>query len=762
MSYLRIIGFVLLLLFAKGCRSSEDFVKRGDAFAAKGNFGDAAIAYQNAIKKDGKAPLAYRRLADIEAKNGNWMNAYRLLAQASGLSADNADLKVELGNAALAAYAADQRRPDNLRKQIDQILAGLPKDRERDRMRMAGLLAKLDGKVEVAVAEFEKLRQAGPMPPSILINLMTSYLEMEQLQKVEELGLSAIATQPQLIDAYDLLFKVYLTQNRAADAEKLLKQKLANNPKEPSAYLQLIEFYTVSPDRQADLAAITAKFTADRANFPTAWQSVGEVYERLNRPEQAVEAYKSGHKGDQTRAGLYLRSVADLLWRLGRREEAVENAKAAVAAEPKNQEGQRLLASFQLAAGKPEDLERVIQVYSDLLKDRQNDPVINVQLGMAYRAKNDIARANGYFQAALRANPRFPQANLALAELAAQSGNHALASKYLGDILAVDPDNPRIRFLQAGALRNMGLYAESAKITNALLSRDPNNADYQIESGLVSLAAGKNQEALAKFESLKQTIPNDKRVMAGLLKAYTAAGKQDNFRTLATAELQRDPKNTFLLEAVAENALRLKDYKGAAANYTQLLQVDPNHRNAAFHLGLLAMREEKPAVALAHFEKAQQLAPDDAQAALNGAAALHSLGRFDEAVAGYQKAMKLNPKDPAVWNNLAYCYAQQGVKLEDALDLATRATVAEPKSETFLDTLGYVYLRKKKPESAIPIFSKLGRANPNNAKYTTLLAQSYYDKGDVSRARQLVEEVVRKGVSNPEVEALRKALSSGN
>jgi Flp pilus assembly protein TadD len=77
--------------------------------------------------------------------------------------------------------------------------------------------------------------------------------------------------------------------------------------------------------------------------------------------------------------------------------------------------------------------------------------------------------------------------------------------------------------------------------------------------------------------------------------------------------------------------------------------------------------------ALFRFERARAIAPDDARMLNNLAVALEALGRYDDALATYKKAVSLDPKDTTVKRNYArfaefYTSYAKGVKAKEKKD----------------------------------------------------------------------------------------------
>ena len=80
---------------------------------------------------------------------------------------------------------------------------------------------------------------------------------------------------------------------------------------------------------------------------------------------------------------------------------------------------------------------------------------------------------------------------------------------------------------------------------------------------------------------------------------------------------------------------------------------------------------------------------------------LNEMERWKEAIAAYREAIELREEDAAARNNLAYLFAERGINLEEALELADQALEAEPANGNFLDTKGWVLYRLDRPEEAL-------------------------------------------------------------
>jgi tetratricopeptide (TPR) repeat protein len=94
------------------------------------------------------------------------------------------------------------------------------------------------------------------------------------------------------------------------------------------------------------------------------------------------------------------------------------------------------------------------------------------------------------------------------------------------------------------------------------------------------------------------------------------------------------------------------------------LEVNPGNPGAEYVLGELARQAQELAEAQQHFSKATALDPNFADAYLGLGMTLLAEKKFPEAVAPLEKAVKLQPANPAAHYSLATAYARTGRKDE--------------------------------------------------------------------------------------------------
>lgn len=114
--------------------------------------------------------------------------------------------------------------------------------------------------------------------------------------------------------------------------------------------------------------------------------------------------------------------------------------------------------------------------------------------------------------------------------------------------------------------------------------------------------------------------------------------------------------------------------------------------------------------ALADYDKAAQLNPEDAEIYFNKGRTYKKLDQLGRAIASYDKAIELNPKHAAAYNNLAFLLATAKEKKYfdggKAVRLALKAVSLRNNNPSYRDTLAAAYARLGRFNEAIQAQSK--------------------------------------------------------
>src|SRR5882724_6953322 len=148
--------------------------------------------------------------------------------------------------------------------------------------------------------------------------------------------------------------------------------------------------------------------------------------------------------------------------------------------------------------------------------------------------------------------------------------------------------------------------------------------------------------------------------------------------------------------------------------YRQLLAADPQGFAPRHMLGVLLGQQGRLAEAEEMIGAALKMNPRDAGALVNYGNVLNLLGRHDEAVAGYDRALALLP-DAETWNNRGN--ALQGINRRiEALASFEKALALDAGNIQALYKRGVMLAELGRIDEALAAYGRVLRLNPNHAE----------------------------------------------
>lgn len=193
--------------------------------------------------------------------------------------------------------------------------------------------------------------------------------------------------------------------------------------------------------------------------------------------------------------------------------------------------------------------------------------------------------------------------------------------------------------------------------------------------------------------------------------------------------------------------------------YRQVLDIQPEHPEALYRLGILTQQMGNPQTAEELLSKVSQVQPNSVKNWFSLANLRQSQGQFTAAVEAYHQALKLRPDSVPIYNNLGYTLQQQGewsqaiACYQKALEIEPNCTEADVNWGNALYTQGK--LSKNKQLHYAQLNHKLGVVREqakdlqNAAAYYEQainlqpdLVEAHYHLGMVLQAQGDLEEAI--------------------
>jgi tetratricopeptide (TPR) repeat protein len=134
--------------------------------------------------------------------------------------------------------------------------------------------------------------------------------------------------------------------------------------------------------------------------------------------------------------------------------------------------------------------------------------------------------------------------------------------------------------------------------------------------------------------------------------------------------------------------------------------INPDVFEIAFQTGRLLMELSQPEKGKKFLERAARLEPQSAAVFRYLGECYASIGRKDDAIAAYKKAIKQNPSDAASLSALGCLFDEQGENPEISMMFCQESVTLSPENGLFRYRLGQLYFKQNLLDDALKEFKK--------------------------------------------------------
>jgi serine/threonine protein kinase/WD40 repeat protein/tetratricopeptide (TPR) repeat protein len=251
------------------------------------------------------------------------------------------------------------------------------------------------------------------------------------------------------------------------------------------------------------------------------------------------------------------------------------------------------------------------------------------------------------------------------------------------------------------------------------IALSPEQADYWNTLGAAQYRAGNWNEAIAALQKHRELRNNDAEWTNPLFLAMThwQLGNKDEavqWYNRSVDWMEKKQANSELMRRLrAETAALLNIEDGTQK---KAFELDPKDAAPAYHnLGLVLAKQGRLDEAIATYEKAIKLGPKVAIYYANLGIALRAQNKVNDAIASWNKAVELDPNDPKVFISLGAALGEQK-KPDEAIDAYRKAIDLDPKLAPAHRNLGVLLCRHRQDyDGAMAASEEASWLQPGNA-----------------------------------------------
>jgi tetratricopeptide (TPR) repeat protein len=444
---------------------------------------------------------------------------------------------------------------------------------------------------------------------------------------------AALATRPNSPALHKYLAGSFFESRRYEDAVGMYRRALLLNPADGSCSFDLGLALGNQGKLDKAISAVRRAIAIDpKSSERQRWLgSLGGYLAHKGDFDGAIAAFRQG--------GLYREMAVALCWE-GKSHETIAALRIALKGLPDSAArawAYQPMAVALCRAGKFDEAKAALRIALKGLPDPAARAFAYEHFGQALLSKGKLHEAFAACKAALELSP---------------------GSQYLyGNLLY------GVQVLPHQQLQ------EKLALLSELIKLQPQDVRPREVRALLCLNTGQKSEALKEYSKLVELQPKSVIMWQKRAQTHDSLGQHDKAIADYNRAIELKPDFSAAWFGRGRAQMNLKKWPEAIADLSSALALNPGDYVCRWQRGYCYVQQGQPQLALADFSRGLQLQPNAAVFADRGN--VHrSLRRWDQAIADYTAALKLNPGFPAFWFYRGLCYAAKGEHRKAAADFS--------------------------------------------------------------------------------------------
>jgi tetratricopeptide (TPR) repeat protein len=278
-------------------------------------------------------------------------------------------------------------------------------------------------------------------------------------------------------------------------------------------------------------------------------------------------------------------------------------------------------------------------------------------------------------------------------------------------------------------------YAEAVDAYSKALRLNPKLSEIRMNLGLAEFKQGRFRAAIAPLNAALANDPSNvqARTLLGLSyygdKQFANAAKHLKVATAA------EPNNGELQHLLAQSCLWAGEYTCALDGFRQLLRSQPDSAAAHILVGEALDGLDKTSEAIAEFEKAAKVSPREPNVHFGLGFLYWKSHEYEKAKLAFETELRHDPDNAEALAYLGDTEMELGNR-EQATSLLTRAVALKSDVRIAHIDLGVLLLQDKRYKEAVSEFQKAIKLDPTQPDAHYRLAHAYQDLGQSVEAEK--------------------------
>jgi len=259
--------------------------------------------------------------------------------------------------------------------------------------------------------------------------------------------------------------------------------------------------------------------------------------------------------------------------------------------------------------------------------------------------------------------------------------------------------------------------------------------------------------------------PKSDVIQIALAELYLQQGDYEKSNTYYSSVADTSPFSRIARLEKATNLSRLDKKDEAIVELQSLIESDPSDLTGYLTLGNVFSREERYQEAADTYDKAVQIIGEPKSFHWNlffrRGISYERLKEWEKAEPNFMKSLDLSANQPEVLNYLGYSWIDQGLNLDEGMEMIRKAVELRPRSGFIVDSLGWAHYRLGQYEDAVRELEKAVQLMPQDPTINDHLGDAYWQVGRKLEATFQWNIALATKTPPDDPEAIKKKLKEG-
>lgn len=578
-----------------------------------------------------------------------------------------------------------------------------------------------------AIIEYKNALKADPKDDDVYYRIGQAYLKVAQYREACAALREAADLNPSNVPAQLALGDLYLAAGSTEDALQTASEVIQRNPNSTEAQLLLANAYA-GKKMMPQATATLLKLLKAQPALVIGHLNLGIFYAAQHNADLARAEWEAAIALEPSSVEAR-RNLAVLNLSMGDVAGAEQQYRTILRANPKTPDALISMADFLRLQQRPGEAE---QIYKQLIELKKNSADSRLLLAQFYVGQSRIDEARAIDESIAKDTPAFLPARVQLVELALNASDLPRAQALLAPLVADYGDNVDVIVLQARVLMSRQKPQQAIEALEPTLKQG-NSAMVHYLLGVAYGQIGNLERAQNEMES---AIGADYRFVyahIGLAEMMLNRGQSRAALQYAKQALQLAPSRSECLAMVGSAYASMNDFVNAEKYLQAYASIQPAPADGLVRLGHLKIMQKKYPEAVAYFERALVLNPQQYDALDDLTTALILKGDKGAAIQRAKNAIAHNPS-PELLNVAGKTFAAAGDK-QAAEDALLKALAAAPQNYASYVLLGSLYANQQQAYQAITNYETALQLKQTDMGLWTMLGMLYQQVGNVSKAQ---------------------------